>query len=237
MRLLAIETSSDIASIAVLDGAGGCVERRFPAARHLCETLAPRIASLLADLSMQPDAIAIGLGPGSFTGLRIGLATAKALAHAWSLPLVGICSLHVAAAPLLTLGARCAAVAYARRGWVYLAAYAPAPDPSADPEVLARPQVAPIAEAAAAVWRLAADAPLVLCGPAALTAAVAAHGHARPGAVSILADWYPSARALAHLAAPLVPQADPAAAFSLRPMYLLQSQAERTKGIDLGMSR
>ena len=232
MRLLAIETSSQVASVA-LCGDGCRREMRFPAARHLCETLAPRIAQLIRDEAIRPDAIAVGLGPGSFTGLRIGVATAKALAHAWDVPLVGRCSLEVAAAPIVAAGARCMPVAYARRGWVYLAIYEAGEDGTLVAAV--EPQVASIDQARQVLVRAAKDRPIVICGFGTLLSQVV--GEEKDGRISVLQGWYPSAGVLARLAERDVAAADANNKFSLRPMYLLPSQAERMKGIDLGMSR
>ena len=237
MRWLGIETSGDVASLALVADGDAELEVRFPAARQLCETLAARIRRLLDEVGGRPNAIAVGLGPGSFTGLRIGVATAKALAHAWGLPLVGVCSLEAAAAPIVALGRRCAAVAYARRGWVYVAAYEPAEMGEA-PRVAIQPQVVPADQAGLAIAELAERGQIVLCGPGAVTAAVARRiGGEALKAVSVIGEWYASAVWVAKIGADRLGDDARRNAFALRPMYLLQSQAERTKGIDLGMSR
>jgi tRNA threonylcarbamoyladenosine biosynthesis protein TsaB len=69
------------------------------------------------------EAIAVGLGPGTFTGLRVGVATARGLAQSLGLPLIGVSSLHALALPALGAGP-VLAVLDARRGEVFLAAYA-----------------------------------------------------------------------------------------------------------------
>lgn len=99
--------------------------------RHTTRLL-PLIAQLLAQADMsfaELDRIAVGIGPGTFTGLRIGIATARALALARSIPLVGVSTLHA-----LALGAQETAsprldtetvtpVLDARRGEVFAAAW------------------------------------------------------------------------------------------------------------------
>jgi tRNA threonylcarbamoyladenosine biosynthesis protein TsaB len=68
------------------------------------------------------EAIAVGLGPGTFTGLRVGVATARGLAQSLDLPLIGVSSLHALALPALG-ESPVLAVLDARRGEVFLAAY------------------------------------------------------------------------------------------------------------------
>jgi tRNA threonylcarbamoyladenosine biosynthesis protein TsaB len=100
MRILAIETATAQASVALLDG--GAVVReaaaRIPQG-HL-EWLAPAIAGLLEAAAWGPEevgAVAVSTGPGTFTGLRIGIATAAAWAYARGVPVVGVSTLEVLA--------------------------------------------------------------------------------------------------------------------------------------------
>ena len=99
--LLAIDTSTQWIGLALYDGAQVIAESLWQAhARHTVE-LAPAIQDLLkrSDVAAnQLQIIAVALGPGSFTGLRIGLAIAKGIALALHIPLVGIPSLDVVAA-------------------------------------------------------------------------------------------------------------------------------------------
>lgn len=91
--LLAIETSSLVSSVALLHEDTLRAEFTTQARLTHSEQLMPHIADMLQKASVPKDAIdgiAVSIGPGSFTGLRIGLATAKGLAFAWQVPIVGI---------------------------------------------------------------------------------------------------------------------------------------------------
>jgi tRNA threonylcarbamoyl adenosine modification protein YeaZ len=92
--LLVIDTATTRAALALGAADGTLLARRDWVAgyRHGEELLA-RIEALLADLSVAPASlggIVVGTGPGAFTGLRVGIATAKGLAHALHLPIVGV---------------------------------------------------------------------------------------------------------------------------------------------------
>jgi len=132
VTLLAIETATDLVGAALLRDDGGLVERSHQGGRAHAELLAPSIEEVcavsgcaLADV----DALAVDVGPGLFTGLRVGVATAKALGQALGLGVIGVTSLDILAAAALALTgpdrARwVVAVVDARRGEVFAAAYA-----------------------------------------------------------------------------------------------------------------
>lgn len=95
---LGIETSGAISSIALMDEQGLGGELTVQAGLTHSESLVPHIESLLAHSKVEKShiqGIAVSIGPGSFTGLRIGLGTAKALAYAWQVPLLGIKTMDV----------------------------------------------------------------------------------------------------------------------------------------------
>jgi tRNA threonylcarbamoyl adenosine modification protein YeaZ len=96
-------------------------ERAVPSGNRHAELLTPAIRSVLADAGLAMadlDAVVTGLGPGPFTGLRVGVVTAVALADARGLPVVGVCSLDA-----IGSGAR-TVVTDARRKEIYWATYA-----------------------------------------------------------------------------------------------------------------
>ena len=91
--LLAIETSSLVSSVALLHKDVLRAELTIQARLTHSEQLMPHIADMLDKASVkksQIDGVAVSIGPGSFTGLRIGLASAKGLAFGWQVPIVGI---------------------------------------------------------------------------------------------------------------------------------------------------
>ncbi|MCA9581599.1 MAG: tRNA (adenosine(37)-N6)-threonylcarbamoyltransferase complex dimerization subunit type 1 TsaB [Myxococcales bacterium] len=96
MRVLAIDTSTEIGSVAVRVDGVLRVDEGAPPRTHHGEVLFGHIASVLdaAKIGLGDiDLFAVGIGPGSFTGVRIGLATAKGLAFAQGKPLVGVPSI------------------------------------------------------------------------------------------------------------------------------------------------
>ncbi len=108
MRVLAIETSARAGLVALADDEEVVSVQDGGRAGHLAEWLLPAVEQGLEEAGWrraQLDLVVVGLGPGSFTGLRVGLATAKGLAVVLGVPLVGVDSLQVlaAAAPEGTL--------------------------------------------------------------------------------------------------------------------------------------
>ena len=124
--LLAIETSTTTGSIAVgRDGTSAIEVRLAPPIRH-AEMLLPAIDFALdaAGIGRRELAgVAIGGGPGSFTGLRIAGATGKGLAHALGIPLYAVSGLLVQAAALAGEAGAVCAMFDARRGEVYAGCY------------------------------------------------------------------------------------------------------------------
>lgn len=125
---LAIATATPQVSVALQgpDGLAGAVVVR--AGRRHGETLAPAIESLMALVGVtlaDVERVAVDTGPGLFTGLRVGVSTAKALGSALDLPVVACSSLDLLAHPHRHLGRPVASVVDARRGEVFWALYEP----------------------------------------------------------------------------------------------------------------
>ncbi len=96
MRTLAIETASEACSIALVEGDGLIAHDHRVIGRGHAEALVPMIGALPG--KGRADRILVSLGPGSFTGVRIGLATARALGFAWGAEVLGYPTLALVAA-------------------------------------------------------------------------------------------------------------------------------------------
>jgi len=119
--VLAIETSHNQGSVALLDGSGTPAEQPFsPGLVHGREII-PRIDELLVATALRRkdiDLVAVSAGPGSYTGIRIGVAAAKALAFGLGIPTLGVSTLEAIARNVLADGPF-AVVLDARRERIY----------------------------------------------------------------------------------------------------------------------
>ena len=108
--ILALDTSTAACTAALFDGSGACLDRRDEMiGRGHAERLVPMIAELLA--GKMPDEVVVGVGPGSFTGIRVGIAAAHGLSIGWDAELKGMSSLALLAAGVDRSGAVATAVA------------------------------------------------------------------------------------------------------------------------------
>ena len=99
MNILGIETATRSVSVAVIFDGKIVAETIRESPQSFSETLLPQVEDVIkfADAFNHLDAVAVSLGAGSFTGLRIGLATAKAIAYAWNLKIIGVPTLQALA--------------------------------------------------------------------------------------------------------------------------------------------
>jgi tRNA threonylcarbamoyladenosine biosynthesis protein TsaB len=119
MMLLAIDTSTRIVGLALYDGAEVCGEMVWMSRANHTVELAPAISQMMSQRGIAVgnlQAIAVARGPGSFTGLRIGLALAKGIALARRIPLIGVATLDILAASQAVCDLPLAAVLRAGRG-------------------------------------------------------------------------------------------------------------------------
>jgi tRNA threonylcarbamoyladenosine biosynthesis protein TsaB len=222
MRVLAIETSGQICGVAVADerGLAGAVEFRHQ--MSLSRRLLPAIDQLLALIETpltDLEGVAVSLGPGSFTGLRVGVTTAKTLAWALSLPLAGVPTLEaVAAGATVPAGAAvCAVLPTGAAGDLpyYAAVYGFGPEGA---EVIAAPAALAAEEVAALAERHAA--PILIAG------ATARADFGRRQLSNERGTPAPSAATVARLGGERLTRGEVADRKALAPFYARPSTAE-----------
>lgn len=126
MSILAIDTATQVSSVAVASADKLSAELTMQAKLTHSETLMPHIKEVLRMAGVQKeklDGIAVSIGPGSFTGLRIGLAAAKAMAYALQLPIVGVSTLKALAYHYPVPGVRIVSLLDAQKGNAYRESY------------------------------------------------------------------------------------------------------------------
>jgi len=166
MIVLAVESATDLAGVALADDAGVLAQASSSRGRRHAESIAPavefvcrRAALALSDV----DAVAVDVGPGLFTGLRVGVATAKALAFALEVPVVTATSLEViayaVAAGGIGPGRLVVPVVDARRGEVFWGRFRVGPDGAEPVGELVRQEPEDLVRALAA-----AGEPIVVAG-------------------------------------------------------------------------
>ena len=94
MKILLLDTSSEKSFLLLSDDWLPVAYLPLPSGPELSKTIALKLKNLLAAHAFAPEGIAVGQGPGSYTGVRVGAALAKSLAFGWDIPLIGICSLQ-----------------------------------------------------------------------------------------------------------------------------------------------
>ncbi|RMD96624.1 MAG: tRNA (adenosine(37)-N6)-threonylcarbamoyltransferase complex dimerization subunit type 1 TsaB [Deltaproteobacteria bacterium] len=126
MRILAFDTSTAAGTVTLTEGEGLIATRTFVSGRSHAERLLPAILDLLGEAGValdDLDAIAVAAGPGSFTGLRIGLATAKGLARSTGKPLHALSTLEAMAWNLSPVQGLLCPLLDARKKEVYAALF------------------------------------------------------------------------------------------------------------------
>jgi tRNA threonylcarbamoyl adenosine modification protein YeaZ len=126
MKILGIDTSSMATSVAVLEDNKLICEYTINTKKTHSQKLMPMIENMLniSDINInEVDVIAVCDGPGSFTGLRIGMATAKAIAHVNKLPIVGINSVEILAGNMNLCDKNICSILDAQRTKVYMGQY------------------------------------------------------------------------------------------------------------------
>jgi tRNA threonylcarbamoyladenosine biosynthesis protein TsaB len=190
--------------------------------RH-AETLAPAIDFLHRQARVDLDEIgcvAVDVGPGLFTGLRVGIATAKAMAHALRVPMIGVVSLDLAAFPVRWSPRLIVAAIDARRGELFSATYRQVPGGI---QRLGEYQVGSPDDLAGDIAATGQDVLLVGDGARRYTDTFAAIG---PVEVADQSMSYPSAASLVQLAHARALREEFVQPWQLEPVYLRRPDAE-----------
>jgi len=237
MRILGIETSGDTSSVALLEGNEVVSEEVFASRRTICQVLVKHILSVVGTQTIVAghlDGIAVSSGPASFTGLRVGVTTAKTLAHSCQIPVVGISTpLAWAAEAQAEPGAMIVVVQPARRHRLYMTTFFQTEE--AHPKQQGETKVVDTENTAAVCSDLATERSIVVTGNGLLTEGGLVEALASKAQVIDLAIDSPRASTIARLGVAQIQEAPSDSYFTLRPNYLMVSQAERGLGVDLGL--
>jgi tRNA threonylcarbamoyladenosine biosynthesis protein TsaB len=234
-RVLSFDTSSSLTAVAVCRGVEVLAQEAGPSAERHAQTLLPRVQRCLqqAGLGLSDiELVAVGIGPGSFTGVRVGLATAKGLALGSGVPVRGVVSLDAIARAVYddlpdTRTSVVAAVLDAHKSEVFAALYARGIE--GELQTLLAPLHGKPEVVSAQLTEAAGSRPLCVAGAGyrMYAAAMAAClPHAR-----VLPDVYdaPSAAALAREALRAFEAEGASDLAALSPMYLRDSDAQLPK--------
>lgn len=226
MFVLGIDSAGPAASVALVEGAVCVAEERLPAGARSSRELLPAVERALAAAGRRIEqvlAFAAVRGPGSFTGVRVGLATVRGLALASGRPAAGYCALDLLAAQAPGEATAVCVLIDAGRGEAYAGFYRRSAGPS-PPESggWARQGDYELLSPAAAAARVREG---VILGPGAR-----AGGGLLPARGVSLAPHHPwlgadAARGLARA----IERGDPLDPETLRPLYIRASEAERTR--------
>ncbi len=218
-RMLVIETSHRPALVAVTSGPCVLGERRLDETRRHARDIAPAIRTLLAGQGWRVrdlDAIVVGRGPGSYTGLRVGLTTAKTLAYATGVPLIAL-ETFAAIASQTPAEALCFdVIADAQQDRLYTQRFT-----RAAPE--APPIAGPLSIQPFASWVEALPAGLWVTGPG-----LESFGDRVDGRASVAPRdlWLPSAASMVQLALERRTHGERDDPFAVEVLYLRPSSAE-----------
>lgn len=225
MLILAIETAAKVSSVALADGERIIAALTIENGLEHSATLVPNIGKLLSIAGKSKrdlTAVAVSIGPGSFTGLRIGLATAKGIAYGLQIPLVSVPTLKALAARFYDLpGVTVFSLADAQKKNAYCGIYRDG--------VEIRPvQVIALEDAVTMAGSAAAEGkgPVVILGD--IAEKKLSHGVKLPAGVVVAgrAQVMPRADEVALLGARMLEAGDISDPMTAEPWYLRRSEAE-----------
>ena len=225
--ILGIESATSRVGCALGDASGVLAARESARPRRHAESLVPQIAEVLTESGVSAadiDVVAVDVGPGLYTGLRVGITTAVTMAHALGAVMVPVTSLELVARNAARAAGestgprtfqRIDAVVDARRGELFHAAFTPEGEPITEPDVVDPQVLAETLRSAAAEILLVGD------GVEAYEALFAQVG------LSIARlPAYPSAETAVELAAGAVAAGTTVSPDSIRPLYLRGPDAQ-----------
>jgi len=219
-RLLIVETSGRAGHVALAHGDAIVGVRRLDETRRHARDLAPAAAALLEAQGWKPRdvaAVLVSRGPGSYTGLRVGIMSAKTFAYATGCALLGVDTFAAIARQAPDRATQVAVLADAQQGKVYVQEFTRTAE--AGPW---RP-AAPLAIRHCSEWLASADAAVWLTGPALLV-----HTDLGPAPRLLVdrADWDPRPESLLHLGLARFRAGQRDDPVALEPLYLRPSAAE-----------
>ena len=224
MLVLGIETSTPHTSVALGTEQGPVASSMFSSSRVSHEVIVPTIRQILASTDLKLSSIAgigVGIGPGLFTGMRVGIATAKTLAQVLGIPLLGLASLDVLAFSARYSSRIICAVLDAKRGEVFWGFY------RAVPGGVTREDDFEVGSPAALAAELEArrdDVLVVGNGGLVYRRELEEAGSHVEMASAALA--FPSAAAVVELAIPRFQREEFDRVYDLKPLYIRKSDAE-----------
>lgn len=225
MLILAIETATKVSSVALSDGNKIIAALTMENGPEHSATLVPNIGKLLDMAGKSREdlaAVAVSIGPGSFTGLRIGLATAKGLAYALSIPLIAVPTLRALAARFYDLpGVTVFSLADAQKKNAYCGIYR-------DGQEIQPVQVIPLETVVTMAGETASltKQPVIILGD--IAEKKLSHGVELPAGVVVpnRGQVMPRADEVALLGAAMLESGDIADTMTAEPWYLRRSEAE-----------
>ena len=221
MLILGIETATERVSVSVGGHEGVLGLFELTRGRRHAETVVPAIEFLLARADLEIDEIsvvAVDVGPGLFTGMRVGLASGKAIAQALRIPMIGITSLDLLAFPSRLSDRVIVPVIDARRGEVFWAMYRAVPG---GVQQVAPPTVGPVEELVADLLARSQDALCVGDGAHRYRDEILEGFHCEIGG-----EVYPSAGPLVQLAHARALREEWVNPWEVEPVYLRAPDAQ-----------
>lgn len=221
MLILGIETATERVSVAIGGHEGVIGLFEVTRGRRHAETLVPAIDFVCRQADIDLDEIsvvAVDVGPGLFTGMRVGLATGKAIAHALRIPMIGISSLDLLAFPCRHTDRVVVPVIDARRGEVFYSMYRQVPGGT---QQVAEPAVGDVGDLVADLLARSQDVLLVGDGALRYRDEILEDFHAEFGG-----DAHPSAAPLVQLAHARALREDWVNPWEVEPIYLRAPDAQ-----------